>query len=108
MAEKDVAELQITMDDLVVVHEGARFHDLPHVVPHLWFCQSFAPLDQLHESLEHSEEEHCIRVCVFFTFDIHGQDSNSKHVPCFHTAPRSNIQSHYPRDIPGSAQYTCG
>jgi hypothetical protein len=51
MAQKNIAELQVTMDDLVVVHERARFHDLPHVVSHLWFCQSFAPLDHFHEGL---------------------------------------------------------
>lgn len=66
MAEKDVAKLQIAMDDLVVVHEGTRFHDLSHVVPHLWFCQSFAPLDQLHESLEHREGEIVLGHVFFF------------------------------------------
>lgn len=68
VAQKDIAELQVAMDDLVVVHESTRFHDLPHVVSHLWFCQSFASLDQLHEGLVmHRNRMLCLGCGVFST-----------------------------------------
>lgn len=52
VGQKEVTQLQVSVDSLLLVEVRASFNELSHVISDFGLCQSLPSFDKIHEGLE--------------------------------------------------------